>query len=97
MPKHIRRLITLLVILAVLFIGGKIIFHPKSFGVYGHYRAASVEEIAAANPTYLNSDSFSADYPKEYETWSTGIHKVVQCQVCHTTVGNSLNKASLLS
>ena len=94
MPKHIRRLITLLVILAVIFIGGKIIFHPKSFGVYGHYRAASVEEIAAANPTYLNPDSFSADYPKEYETWSTGIHKVVKCQICHIAVGNSLNTAS---
>ena len=73
MPKHIRRLIALLAILAVLFIGGNIYFHPESFGVYGHYWAASVEEIAAANPAYLNSDSFSADYPKVYETCSTGI------------------------
>jgi cytochrome c553 len=86
---------TLLVILAVLFIGGKIIFHPKSFGVYGHYRAASVEEIAAPHPTYINSELFSAEYPKAYETWSTGIHKVVKCQVCHSAVGNSLSTASL--
>jgi len=93
-PKHIRRLITLLVIFALIFIGGKIIFHPKSFGVYGHYRAASVEDIAAPRPAYINSDLFSADYPKEHETWSTGIHKVVQCQVCHSTVGNPLNTAS---
>ena len=83
MPKHIRRLITLLAVLAVIFIGGKLFFPPKSFGVYGHYRAASAEEIAAVRPTYVDSVSFSADYPKEYATWSTGIHKVVQCQICH--------------
>jgi cytochrome c553 len=94
-PKHIRRLMTLLVIVAVLFVGGKIIFHPKSFGAYGHYRAASVEEIAAAHPTYLNSDSFSADHPKEYETWSTGIHNVVKCQICHIAADKSQYSASL--
>ena len=94
MPKHILRLMTLLVILAVMFVGGKMFFHPKSFGAYGHYRAASVGEIAALHPAYRNSDSFSANHPKEYETWSTGIHKVVKCQVCHTAVGNSLNTAS---
>ncbi len=65
--------------------------------MYGHYRAASVEEIAAANPAYLNSDSFSADYPKVYETWSTGIHKVVKCQVCHSAAGGLASKASFTS
>jgi len=93
-PKHIRRLVALLVIFALLFVGGKIIFHPESFGVYGHYRAASVEEIAAPHPAYINSDLLSAGYPKEYETWSTGIHKVVKCQVCHSAVGSSMNTAS---
>jgi cytochrome c553 len=96
-PKHIQRLITLLVVVAMIFIGGKIIFPPKSFWVYGHYRAASVGEIAAPHPTYVKSESFSADHPKEYESWSTGIHKVVQCQICHMAAGNSQNKASLLA
>jgi cytochrome c553 len=94
-PKHIRRLVMLLVAFAVIFLGGKFIFTPKSFGVYGHYPAASVAEIAALHPTYASPDSFSAEYPKEYETWSAGIHKVVKCQICHTTVGTSQNTASL--
>jgi hypothetical protein len=94
-PKHIRRLITILAVLAMMFVAGKMYFPPKSFGVYGHYRAASVEDIAAAHPAYLNPDSYSAAYPKEYEAWSNGIHKVVKCQVCHTTVGKTLNMASL--
>jgi cytochrome c553 len=95
MPKHIRRLLGILAVVAMLFVAGKIYFPPKSFGVYGHYRAASVEDIAAAQPAYLSPDSYSAAYPKEYETWSAGIHKVVKCQICHTTVGKTMNMASL--
>lgn len=95
MPKHIRSLLAILVVLALMFVAGKIYFPPKSFGIYGHYRAASVEDIATAHPTYLTPVSFSTAYPKQYETWSAGIHKVVKCQVCHTTVGMTMNMASL--
>jgi cytochrome c553 len=95
MPKHIRRLIAILAVLAMMFVAGKMYFPPKSFGVYGHYRAASVEDIAAAHPAYLSPVSYSAAYPKEYEMWSGGIHKVVKCQICHTTVGKLVSMASL--
>ncbi len=94
MATHIRRLIALLVIFAMLFIAGKYIFPPKSFWAYGHYRGDSVTEIAAAHPTYVNPDSFSTVYPKEYETWTTGIHKVVKCQVCHIGADKSQYAAS---
>src|SRR5450631_2953875 len=80
---HIRRLVAILVVLALCFVAGKVFFPPKSFWAYGHYRADSVTEIAAAHPTYLSPESFSTDYPKEYESWSSGIHKVVKCQICH--------------
>jgi cytochrome c553 len=95
MPKHIRRLLGILAVIAMLFVAGKMYFPPKSFGVYGHYRAASVEDIAGAHPAYLSPASYSAAYPKEYETWSAGIHKVVKCQICHTIVGKTMNMASL--
>jgi cytochrome c553 len=94
-PKHIRRLLAILGIFALLFVAGKMYFPPKSFGVYGHYPAASVKEIADATPTYLTPASFAADYPKQYETWSSGIHKVVKCQICHTSVGARPAMASL--
>ena len=95
MPKHIRRLVALLAVLAAMFIGGKLYFPPKSFSVYGHYRAASVDKIAAAHPRYVDSVSYSAAYPKEYATWSTGIHQVVQCQICHMATPQSQNDAPL--
>ncbi len=83
MPKHIVRLLALLVVLALMFVGGRYFFTPKSFGAYGHYRAASVEEIAVVKPRIIDAASFSAVYPKEYATWSENIHQVVQCQACH--------------
>ena len=90
-PKHIRRLIVLLAVLAALFTAGKLLLPPKSFWVYGHYRAASVDKIAAIHPTFVDSSAFSAAYPKEYATWSAGIHKIVQCQICHMTTRRSPN------
>ena len=79
----------------MLFVAGKFIFPPKSFWAYGHYRGDSVTDIAAAHPTYVNPDSFSTVYPKEYDAWSTGIHKVVKCQICHIAADKSLYAASL--
>ncbi len=95
MSKHIRRLIVILVVFAMMFIAGKIILPPRSFWAYGHYRGNSVSEITAARPTYVSPDSFSTAYPREYETWSTGIHKVVKCQICHIAADKSQVATSL--
>jgi cytochrome c553 len=93
--KHIRRLTAILAALAILFVVGRFIFPPKSFWAYGHYRGDSVTEMAAAHPTYLSPETFSTAYPKEYETWSAGIHKVVKCQICHIAADKSVYAASL--
>src|SRR5215207_3827216 len=52
MPKHIFRLICLLLgVLAVAFIAPRILA-VDSFYKFGHYRANSVVEIAAKDPAY---------------------------------------------
>lgn len=89
MPKHIRRLVALLVVFVMMFAAAKHILPPRSFWVYGHYRADSVTEIAATHPTYVSPDSFATKYPKEFEAWSAGIHKVVKCQICHIAADKS--------
>ncbi len=95
MSKHIRRLVAILLVLALMFAAGKMFFPPKSFWTYGHFRADSTTEIAATHPTYVSPDSFSTAYPKEYETWSAGIHKVVKCQICHIAADKSQYSATL--
>ncbi len=99
MPKHIFRLLGLLAVFALLFVGGRIVFTPQSFGIYGHYRAASVEEIAAMKPRIADAASYSAVYPREYATWSANIHSVIQCQDCHmatTPRPNDMRRFSFL-
>lgn len=95
MPRHIKTLLGILVGLAVLFAAGKLFLPPKSFFVYGHYRAASVEEIASAKPKFLEPTAYSAGYPKVYATWSDGIHKVIKCQDCHIRDGNQVTAGPL--
>lgn len=88
MPKHISRLIILLGILVLALISGKIFFTPKSFGAYGHYRAASVTEIADFKPKYKNPSYCQSCHSTQYTAWSTSIHKPVNCQVCHGAAGD---------
>src|ERR1039458_6806703 len=50
MPRHIVRLLLLMVAFAVLAYGAKQFFTVDSFYEYGHYRGKSVAEIAAEKP-----------------------------------------------
>jgi len=83
MPKHIVRLLLLIATFGVVAIGAKFYFTDKSFGVYGHYRADAVAEIAAAAPIYRGAAYCQACHRERFTQWSAGIHKVVTCETCH--------------
>ena len=83
MPKHIVRLIFLIGILGAAILGARAIFIDKSFGIYGHYRADAVAEIAADAPIYQGAASCQSCHRDRYAMWSKGIHKVVTCETCH--------------
>jgi cytochrome c553 len=83
MPKHIVRLILLIVILGAAILGARAIFIDKSFGIYGHYRADAVAEIAADAPIYQGAASCQPCHREQYAMWSKGVHKVVTCETCH--------------
>jgi cytochrome c553 len=87
MPKHIVRLLLLIGIFGVVAIGAKFYFTDKSFGVYGHYRADSVAEIAAAAPIYRGAAYCQTCHRERFAQWSAGIHKVVTCETCHGAAG----------
>jgi cytochrome c553 len=93
MPKHIARLIVLLVTFGVLAYAAKVVFTADSFYRYGHYRGDSVAEIASDKPKFLGSDYCQPCHAERYAEWSGGVHhsvavgKVVQCEVCHGAAG----------
>ena len=83
MPKHIVRLLLLIGIFGIVAIGAKFYFTDKSFGIYGHYRADAVAEIAADAPIYQGAASCQSCHGERYAMWLKGVHKVVTCETCH--------------
>ena len=83
MPRHIVRLLLLIGAFAVAVIGARLYFIDQSFGVFGHYRADAVTEIAADKPIYQGAAYCRDCHRERFGQWSTGIHKVVNCETCH--------------
>ena len=93
MPRHIVRLLLLIVAFAVLAYGAKRFFTADSFYEYGHYRGKSVVEIAAEKPIYKGTAYCTSCHAQQVAEWSDGVHnsldvgKVVKCEVCHGPAG----------
>ncbi|MBE0613845.1 MAG: c-type cytochrome [Burkholderiales bacterium] len=83
MPKHIVRLILLIVaVLAAAAIAAPLLT-VDSFYRFGHYRANSVPEIAAKEPVYQTPRYCYGCHTERRAQWSAGNHKSVICEVCH--------------
>lgn len=93
MPKHIARLILLMVAFGAAAYVAKMFFTADSFYRYGHYRGDSVAAIASDKPKFKGSDYCQPCHAARFAEWSSGVHhsvdvgKMVQCEVCHGAAG----------
>ena len=83
MPKHIVRLIVLVVGGLALGLIAKWYFTADSFYEYGHYRANSVPEIAAQEPVFQTPRYCQTCHSERHAQWSANNHKTVTCETCH--------------
>lgn len=83
MPKHVVRLLSLLVAALVLALVAKWLFTPESFYRFGHYRANSVTEIASLEPVYQGAAYCATCHSERHAQWSANNHKSVACETCH--------------
>jgi cytochrome c553 len=88
MPKHIARLVGLLVFFVLSALVAKSYFTADSFYEFGHFRANSVPQIAAQKPVIQTSGTCKACHPKQFQEWSSTKHKAVKCEVCHGAAGS---------
>ncbi|WP_435628119.1 c-type cytochrome [Candidatus Ferrigenium straubiae] len=111
MHKHIVRLLTLVAIIAVVATTAKFMAIQDTFHQYGHYRGASVAQIAAKLPKHQGSASCQSCHKEIYAEWSSGIHQKankdgkvvgtvvksgVNCEVCHNgPAGNHPSKDAM--
>jgi len=83
MPKHIIRLISLILGLMVIAVIAKPFLTVDSFYRFGHYRADSVPEIAAKEPVLQTARYCQACHTARHAQWSASNHKSVTCEICH--------------
>jgi len=83
MPKHIVRLIALIVVGLAVGLLARWYFTVDSFYEFGHYRADSVPEIAAQEPVYKTARYCQSCHGERHAQWSANNHKSVTCEICH--------------
>ena len=94
MPKHIVRLVMLLLAVVVVAYTAKQYFTAGSFYQFGHYRGLSVAEIASDKPKFKTPKYCEQCHVSEYAEWAKGVHdnvelgKIVKCEVCHGPAGS---------
>lgn len=94
MPRHISRVIILMVTLGVAAFVAIRALTVDSFYRYGHYRGDSVAEIASQTPNYKGTAFCEPCHREQVALWSNGAHsradagKAVRCEVCHGAAGN---------
>ncbi|HID96649.1 MAG TPA: hypothetical protein EYP57_00400 [Thermodesulfobacteriaceae bacterium] len=82
---HIKRIVLLLVVAAVLGFLAKKFATPTSFGKYGHYRADAIQDEVDRPLRHMTNESCLSCHPFEWELHEQGRHKTISCEFCHGT------------
>ncbi len=83
MPKHIVRLIVVIVAFGAVAWFARKALVADSFYEYGHYRGESVVQIAAREPVYQTPRNCEDCHSERVAQWSGQSHKSVSCEICH--------------
>jgi hypothetical protein len=83
MPQQIRRLLIAFAIFIALFLTFRYVMIPKTFGEYGHYRGASLEDNAAKPLQFAGSASCIKCHGDVVSEKSRGRHAGLACEGCH--------------
>jgi predicted CXXCH cytochrome family protein len=87
MPKHIVRLLCLLLAFLVFAYAAIVYLTDPSFYRFGHYRADVVPELAAGEPMFRGPDYCQTCHAERHTEWSGGAHLKVKCEICHGPAG----------
>ena len=83
MPKHIARLIVLIVGFGAVALVAKSLLTADTFYEFGHYRGDSVIQVAALEPVFQTSGYCESCHAERLAQWSAHSHRTVTCEVCH--------------
>lgn len=81
--EHLVRMAGIFAVGVVTFFGLQALLVPKTFGLYGHYRAAAINEVAAKPMSYAGRAACGACHQPVLEVQKGGKHAAVGCEACH--------------
>jgi hypothetical protein len=81
--KHIWRVFLLILLGIIVFAVGRILLVPKTFGLFGHFRASDVMEQRALEVKHQGPASCEPCHSDEHELWKMNSHKNIICEDCH--------------
>jgi hypothetical protein len=84
---HLLRFAGLFVIAFLVFWAVRGFVVPKTFGQYGHYRAAAMSEIAAHPVKFAGHDACETCHTDVLDVKAKGKHAHVNCEACHGAQG----------
>jgi ribosomal protein L37AE/L43A len=80
---HLLRLAAVLAAGLLLFVVARSFLVPKTFGQYGHYRGAALQEVRAQAINYAGHETCEACHSDVLDRKSKGKHVHVNCESCH--------------
>ncbi len=81
--EHLIRMAGLFAAGTLLFFVAKGLLVPKDFGVYGHYRAAALDDLRARPLVFAGRKACSECHADVVEARTGGKHAGVGCEACH--------------
>ena len=93
---HLLRMAAVFAAGIAIFLIARSIFVPKSFGQYGHYRAAALKEIADKPIMFAGHGTCEACHTDVFDLKSKGVHARVACESCHGPLAAHANDPASL-
>jgi hypothetical protein len=81
--EHLIRLAIVIAIALVAFVILRAAVVPRSFGEYGHYRGAAIDEIASRPIAFAGHETCEGCHTDVVDQKKLGRHVVVACEACH--------------
>ena len=83
LPPQILRLVLLTLGIVGTYLIGRTLLVPDSFGEYGWYRGAALEEIASRTPVFAGKKACEECHADVSQKLAKLEHKTLSCEACH--------------
>ena len=95
--KHVFRVFLALIAGVVVLVLGRAFFVPDTWGEYGAYRTAALEQHHGKAPRHGGNAACMECHEDEVEEIADGVHASLACEGCHAPLSTHIENEELLA